>query len=64
LTVHSSCSIEAPRSCLIVVSAVETTRVSSATISEATDVSARTQPLRDLPVFMWVLTRAAAETDR
>jgi hypothetical protein len=36
----------------MVVSAVETTRVSSATISEATDVSARTQPVRDVPVFI------------
>jgi hypothetical protein len=41
-TVHSSCSIEAPRSNRIVVSAVDTTSVSSATISEAIEASART----------------------
>jgi hypothetical protein len=60
LTVHSSSSIEAPRSCRIVVRAVETTSVSSATISDATEVSARTQAF----LFMWVPTAAAPETDR
>jgi hypothetical protein len=42
LTVHSSCSIEAPRSSLIVVSAVDTTIASSAAINEATAASTRT----------------------
>src|ERR671914_2398392 len=63
LTVHSSSSIDAPRSSRIVVRAVDTTRVSSATISEATEVSARIQPFVDL-LFMWGQTAAAAETDR
>jgi hypothetical protein len=41
LTVHSSSSIEAPRSSRIVLSAVDTTSVSNATISDAIEVSAR-----------------------
>jgi len=47
LIVHSSSSIDAPRSLRIVVSAVETTSVSSATISEAIEVRARTQVFSD-----------------
>ena len=48
LTVHSSCSTEAPRSMRIVLSAVVTTSASSATISDATDatISTQTGPLR------------------
>src|SRR6266542_2567286 len=40
--VHSSCSIEARRSSRIVLSAVDTTSVSSATMNEATDARTRT----------------------
>jgi hypothetical protein len=43
LTVHSSSSIDAPRSSRIVFKAVVTTSMSSTTISDATDTSARTQ---------------------
>ena len=47
-TVHSSCSIDAPRCTRIVGSAVVTTSASSATISDATDATIKTQtgPLR------------------
>ena len=44
LTVHSSCSIDAPRCTRIVGSAVVTTSASSATISDAIDATANTQP--------------------
>ena len=70
-TVHSSCSIEAPRSTRIVGSAVVTTSASSATISDATDATIKTQtgPLRILsssrsvPVSL-VETRPRAQIDR
>ena len=42
-TVHSSCSIVAPRSVRITGSAVETTRLSSTTMNSATDVIANVQ---------------------
>jgi hypothetical protein len=45
LTVHSSCSTEAPRSSRIVVREVETTRVSRAAIREPTAVRAITHPV-------------------
>ena len=44
LTVHSSCSIDAPRWTRIVGSAVVTTSASSATISDAMEATASTQP--------------------
>ena len=43
LTVHSSCSIEAPRSRRIVLRAVETTSRSRTTMNEAVAASPRTQ---------------------
>ena len=57
-TVHSSCSIDAPRSARITGSAVETTRLSSTTMKSATEVIANVQsvlrlrlhPIRLLPV--------------
>jgi hypothetical protein len=49
LTVHSSASTEAPRSCWMVLSAVVTTSASSATISDEIEVRARIQPCCPLP---------------
>ena len=48
MTVHSSASIEAPRSRPISVNAVETTSASSATIRLAAEASTRTQVLSEL----------------
>ena len=59
--VHSSSATEAPRSVRIVLSAVETTSVSSATISD--DTEARTRIHLCLEV-MYVQTRRPARIDR
>src|SRR5206468_11236043 len=48
LTVHSSCSTEAPRSSRIVLSAVDTTSVSRAAISDPTAVNATIQAVAAL----------------
>ena len=48
LTVHSSCSTDAPRSNLIVLSAVDTTRVSRAAITEPIAVNAITHAVAPL----------------
>jgi hypothetical protein len=50
LTVHSRAATDAPRSTRIVFSAVVTTRMSSATIKDATDVSASTQRCREVMI--------------
>ena len=48
LTVHSSCSIEAPRSVRITGSAVETTRLSSTTMNKPSEVTTNVQIVRVL----------------
>ena len=50
-TIHSSCSIDAPRSTRITGSAVETTRLSSTTMKSAIEVTANVQRVR-VPAFM------------
>jgi hypothetical protein len=60
LTVHSSCSIEAPRSSRIVLSAVVTTSASSATINDPTEARARTQFWAELdPIFLRLVLTCA-----
>jgi hypothetical protein len=51
VTVHCRTSTEAPRSARIVLSAVDTTRRSSATINDATDVRTRTHLCADLELM-------------
>src|SRR5262249_31474369 len=63
--VHCSASIEAPRSRRIVLRAVVTTNASSATINDATEVSASTQAFSALSldsviIFLASLLRALA----
>jgi hypothetical protein len=52
LTVHSSSSIDAPRSTRITGSAVETTRLSSTTMKSATVVATNVQNVRCLEVIV------------
>src|SRR5919197_91669 len=52
LTVHSSCASDAPRSSRIVFSALATTSVSRAAISEPMPVSATTHPVEALLVLI------------
>jgi hypothetical protein len=63
-TVHSNSAIEAPSSSRIVLSAVDTTSVSSATISDATDASASTQRECLRSVVMSMQTPSDPGTER
>ena len=51
MTIHSSSSIDAPRSTRITGSAVETTRLSSTTMNRAIDVMTNVQAVR-VPAFI------------
>ena len=55
LTVHSSCSSEAPRSTRITGIAVETTRLSSTTMNRAIEVTTNVQKVCVLPFITFLL---------
>src|SRR6187551_1089513 len=61
LTIHSSCSIDAPRSTRITGSAVDTTRLSSTTMNRAIDVMTNVQMVR-VPAFI-VTSLSASHCD-
>ena len=61
LTIHSSCSIDAPRSTRMTGRAVDTTRLSSTTMKSAIDVMANVQSVR-VPAFI-VTSRCPSGSD-